>query len=151
MKTLTEISLALPEIPGFDDGMVDMRELIRTMAESLVNEIMSAQADIMCEEQGNARNGYRERTLITSVGPISMKTPKVRMGSYFPDGLIERYSRTDRTVVAKRLDMGEKPSVDKLSTASACFLTTKFHRRGLSMRHALQASRKNDPRKPQAL
>ena len=50
------------------------------MAESLVNEIMSAQDDIMCEEQGNSRNGYRERTLITSVGPISMGVPKVRMG-----------------------------------------------------------------------
>ena len=80
MNTLTEISLALPEMPRFDDGMVDMKELIRTMAESLVNEIMSAQADIMCEEQGNSRNGYRERTLITSVGPISMGVPKVRMG-----------------------------------------------------------------------
>ena len=47
MNTLTEISLALPEMPSFDDGMVDMKELIRTMAESLVNEIMGAQADIM--------------------------------------------------------------------------------------------------------
>lgn len=80
-STLTEISLALPEMPGSDDGMVDMRELIRTMDESPVNEIMSAQADIMCEEQGNSRKGHRERTLITSVGPIGMRIPKVRMGS----------------------------------------------------------------------
>lgn len=67
-------------MPGFDDGMVDMRELIRTMAESPADEIMSAQADIMRGEQGNSRNGYRERTLITSVGPIGMRIPKVRMG-----------------------------------------------------------------------
>lgn len=50
------------------------------MAESPADEIMSAQADIMRGEQGNSRNGYRERTLITSVGPIGMRIPKVRMG-----------------------------------------------------------------------
>ncbi len=34
-----------PQMPRFDDGMVDMRELFRAMAESLVNEIMDAQAE----------------------------------------------------------------------------------------------------------
>lgn len=81
MNALTEISLALPEMPRSDDGMVDMREIVRTMAVSPADEIMSAQADIMRGEQGNSRNGYRERTPITSVGPISMRIPKVRMGS----------------------------------------------------------------------
>ena len=51
MDTLPQISLTLPEMPRFDDGMVDMRGLIRTMTESLVNEIMDVQADMMCEDQ----------------------------------------------------------------------------------------------------
>lgn len=105
MNTLPEISLALPEMPRFDDGMVDMRELIRTMAEALINEIMSTQADIMCEDQGNTRNGYRERTLVTSVGAITMRIPKVRVGSYFPEGLIERYTRTDQAVIGAISEM----------------------------------------------
>ena len=105
MNTLPEISLALPEMPRFDDGMVDMRELIRTMAEALINEIMSTQADIMCEDQGNTRNGYRERTLVTSVGAITMRIPKVRVGSYFPEDLIERYTRTDQAVIGAISEM----------------------------------------------
>lgn len=36
-------------MPRFDDGIVNMSELIRAMAESLVNEIMDAQADDACE------------------------------------------------------------------------------------------------------
>ena len=34
-----------------------------------------------------------------------MKIPKLRMGSYFPDDVIERYSRTDRAVVAAVAEM----------------------------------------------
>ena len=41
------------------------RSLIRIMAEALVNEIMDAQAEDACAD-GNQRNGYRERTLVTN-------------------------------------------------------------------------------------
>lgn len=95
----------LPDaMPKHDDGMVDLRELGRTLVETLVNEIMAAQADMACED-GNTRNGYRERKLTTSVGEITMKIPKLRMGSYFPEEMIKRYSRTDRAVVAAVAEM----------------------------------------------
>ena len=51
-------------------------------------------------EAGNQRNGYRERKLTTSVGTINLRIPKLRAGSYFPEDLIERYSRADRAVIA---------------------------------------------------
>lgn len=35
----------MPEIPRFDDGMVNINELVRTLAEALANEIMDAQAE----------------------------------------------------------------------------------------------------------
>lgn len=91
-------------MPRFDDGMVNMAELVRVMAESLVNEVMDAQADEACEG-GNQRNGYRERKLVTSVGTINLRIPKLRAGSYFPEDLIERYSRVDRAVVAAVSEM----------------------------------------------
>lgn len=91
-------------MPRFDDGMVNMAELIRVMAESLVNEAMDAQADEACES-GNRRNGYRERKLVTSVGTITLRIPKLRAGSYFPEDLIERYSRSDRAVIAAVSEM----------------------------------------------
>lgn len=91
-------------MPRFDDGMVNMAELIRVMAESPVDEAMDAQADEACEA-GNRRNGYRERRLTTSVGTINLRIPKLRAGSYFPEDLIERYSRADRAVVAAVSEM----------------------------------------------
>lgn len=104
MDTLAAIGAGAPEIPRFDDGMVNIRELIRLMAEALVNEIMDAQADDACAD-GNRRNGYRERSLVTSVGTISLRIPKLRRGSYFPEDLIVRYSRVDRAVIAAVSEM----------------------------------------------
>ena len=63
-----------PELPRFDDGMVNVGELARTLAESIVNEVMDVEADLECEG-GNQRNGYRERPLLTSVGAITLRIP----------------------------------------------------------------------------
>ena len=104
MDKIHEIAGGGALMPRFDDGMVNMTELIRVMAESLVNEIMDAQADEACES-GNQRNGYRERRLVTSVGTINLRIPKLRAGSYFPEDLIERYSRVDRAVIAAVSEM----------------------------------------------
>lgn len=92
------------DMPRFDDGMLDLRELSRTLVETLVNEIMDTQADMLCED-GNTRNGYRTRKLTTSVGEIAMRIPKLRIGTYFPEEMIKRYSRTDRAVVAAVSEM----------------------------------------------
>lgn len=105
MDTIHEISRNGHDIPRFDDGMVNLSELIRVVAESLVNEIMDAQADEACAGDGNRRNGYRERRLSTSVGTITLKIPKLRAGTYFPEDIIERYSRVDRAVIAAVSEM----------------------------------------------
>ena len=99
MKILNHNTNVLPEMPWFDDGFVDLRELIRIMAESLINEVMDVQAEEACA-QGNQRNGYRGRSLLTPVGTINLRIPKLRAGSYFPNDLLVRYSRVDKAVVA---------------------------------------------------
>ena len=104
MASLMQDRTVLPEMPRFDDGMVNIQELIRMMAESLVNEIMDAQAEEACAD-GNQRNGYRERSLATSVGVITLRIPKLRHGTFFPEDLITRYSRTDRAVIAAISEM----------------------------------------------
>lgn len=91
-------------MPRFDDGMVNMAELIRVMAESLVNEAMDARADEACEG-GNRRNGYRERRLAAGVGTVNPRIPKPRAGSCFPEDLIERCSRAGRAVIAAVSEM----------------------------------------------
>ena len=77
-----------------------MRELARTLLESMANEVMDAQADMLCGDGANARNGYRERGLATPVGDITPRMPKLRAGAYFPEGVIERCSRADRAAAA---------------------------------------------------
>lgn len=104
MNTLQHDEQTAMEMPRFEDGMVNIQELIRIMAESLVNEIMDAQAEDACSD-GNVRNGYRERSLVTSVGKINLRIPKLRHGSYFPEDLLIRYSRTDRAVIAAVSEM----------------------------------------------
>lgn len=104
MDSLEQSAAGTPEIPRFDDGMVNLSELIRTLAESVVNEIMDAEAEDACAD-GNQRNGYRERRLITSVGAITLRIPKLRHGTYFPEDLLVRYSRVDRAVIAAVSEM----------------------------------------------
>ena len=66
--------------------MINLTEVLRLLAEGIANEIMSSQANELCT-QGNQRNGYRERKLITTVGEITLRIPKLRCGSYYPDDL----------------------------------------------------------------
>lgn len=87
------------ELPFREDGTVDINEMMRRELERMVNQIMDWQADELCGE-GNRRNGYRERKLVTVLGEITMRVPKLREGTYFPDELIRPYSRVDRAMVA---------------------------------------------------
>ena len=55
-------------MPRFEDGSVNLRELMRRLAENVVSAIMDAEADQLCAGGANSRNGYRERNLVTCVG-----------------------------------------------------------------------------------
>ena len=95
----------LQQVPADGNGKADLRELARVLLETMADAVMDAQADALCEDGANARNGYRERGLVTAVGPITMRIPKLRAGTYFPEGIIERYSRVDRAVAAAVAEM----------------------------------------------
>ena len=71
-------------IPGSTDGMVDIQSLLRLLAEQVVNAIMDAEADQLCGDSANSRNGYRNRTLETCVGTLNLRMPKLRTDSSFP-------------------------------------------------------------------
>ena len=86
-------------------------DLMRQMLTTLINALMSAEADAVCgaaygaasPERVNSRNGYRHRDFDTRAGTIDVAIPKLRQGSYFPDWLLERRRRAEAaltTVVA---------------------------------------------------
>ncbi len=57
---------------------------------------MAVQADEACACGGKTGNGFRERELVTTVGAFKLHIPKLRsMGSYLPEGVLDRHSRTD--------------------------------------------------------
>ena len=82
-----------------------MGALTRALLESALNAIMDEQADMACEGGANSRNGYRERGLVTPAGKITLRIPKLRCGTYFPEGMLERYSRVDKAVAAAVAEM----------------------------------------------
>ena len=105
MESLAESMPEQATMPRFEDGSINLRELIRALAEDVVNAVMDAEADQLCAGGANSRNGYRERNLVTCVGDITLRIPKLRSGSFFPEDIVERYQRVDRAVVAAVAEM----------------------------------------------
>lgn len=86
----------------------DLREFGREVIQSVVNALMDSQAQEACGAprgsrspgRVNSRNGYRERSLSTSFGDLELRVPKLREGTYFPEGILERYTRVEASMVA---------------------------------------------------
>lgn len=98
---------------GLLEGCRDLREATARMSETVLNALMSMQADEACgarwgersEGRVNSRNGYRERGLATTAGELTLEIPKLRKGSYFPDELIARWGRADAALAAAITEM----------------------------------------------
>ena len=83
------------------DGTIDINAALRSLLEGLLNAVMDEQAS----ELGAARNGYRERSLDTCVGTVTLRIPKLREGTYFPEDVVSRWSRTDTALASAICDM----------------------------------------------
>ena len=70
MTAMTSVDdLAAPEaalLPRFDDGMVNLQELVRTLAELLVNQVVDAEADQLCEGGANSSEQTMDRIVCLS-------------------------------------------------------------------------------------
>ena len=90
-----------------------MREFAAKCVGAMINSAMSAQADELCgaaykersDERVNSRNGYRPRGLETTVGDVEIEIPKLRHGTYYPEGMIEHWQRADNALVAAIMEM----------------------------------------------
>ena len=85
---MTEDRMALVELlQKSGDG-----DFLRAVAEAVLQILMEADVEGLIgagrhERTGdrlNYRNGYRDRSLDTRLGPLSLRIPKLRQGSYFP-------------------------------------------------------------------
>lgn len=62
MGSLAESMWEQPATPRLEDGSVNLRVLMRRIAEDVVNAIMDAEADQLCAGGANSRNGYASAT-----------------------------------------------------------------------------------------
>jgi putative transposase len=82
-------------------------DLMRELQQTMINALLSADADAVCgaewnarsEQRTNHRNGYRHRPLDTRVGTVDVAVPKLRLGSYFPEWLLERRKRAESALI----------------------------------------------------
>lgn len=85
----------------------DQGDLLRSIAEAVLQLIMEADVDGLIgagrhERSGDRttwRNGYRERALDTRLGTLNLRVPKLRQGSYFP-GFLEARKTSEQALVA---------------------------------------------------
>lgn len=52
MEILSDPMPDMFAMPRFDDGAIDMQELLRRLAEQVVNAVMDAEADQLCGGRG---------------------------------------------------------------------------------------------------
>lgn len=95
-----DAAAAAPGMPRFEDGTVDMQELLRRLAERVIDETMASAASAAAEDAGTTGNGFGGRRLATCVGTLELRMPRLGAGSHFPSGIIERHSRTDEAMCA---------------------------------------------------
>jgi putative transposase len=91
---MTEDRVALVELlqkSGEADFLRGVAEaVLQILMEADVEGVVGAGRHERSADRLNYRNGYRDRTLDTRLGPLSLRIPKLRQGSYFPPFLEPR-------------------------------------------------------------
>lgn len=85
---------------------------LKPLLEQILNQILLAQSTEAVgaaphertDERQGYRNGYRERSLQTRIGTLTLSVPRLRDGSFSPD-LWERWQRSEQAFVLALLEM----------------------------------------------
>src|SRR3954463_9057080 len=91
---MTEDRMALVELlqkSGDGDFLRSVAEaVLQILMETDIEGLIGAGRHERSAERLNYRNGYRDRIFETRLGPLSLRIPKLRQGSYFPPFLEPR-------------------------------------------------------------
>ena len=87
-------------------------EMVRQNVEETLNDLLDAEADRLChadryertEARTDTRAGHYRRQLQTQAGPVQLKVPKLRKGT-FETAIIERYKRRESSVEEALIEM----------------------------------------------
>jgi putative transposase len=81
-----------------------VQTVIQQVLEAQFSEHLGADRYERSEERAGYRNGYRERQLYTRVGPITLRVPQTREGS-FSSEIFARYRRSEQAFVLGLMEM----------------------------------------------
>ena len=110
-ETVADYDVTLPE--SIFPALLAGKEGLAKVIESALNQVLEAQMtehlgaeryERTSERDGRYRNGYRERQLYTRVGPITLRVPQTRDGSFSTE-IFERYQRSERAFVLGLMEM----------------------------------------------
>ena len=92
-----------PEVP--EDALRTMlQSLIQETLEREVTQFLGAAPHERSVARRRWRNGSRDRTLLTRVGPLTLKVPRDRIGEFQPT-LFARYQRSEQALVLALAEM----------------------------------------------
>lgn len=85
----------LPELLTSQDGLAKLVEdVLNQILEAQVSESLNAEPYERSEGRAGYRNGNRVRQLYTRVGPVQLRVPQTRDGSFSTD-IFKRYQRSE--------------------------------------------------------
>lgn len=96
----------LPALLSGPDGLAKLlQSALNQVVEAQMTEHLGAERYERTDERdGRYRNGHRDRQLYTRVGPITLRVPQLRDGSFSTD-IFERYQRSERAFVLGLMEM----------------------------------------------
>ncbi len=95
----------LPELFTNQDGLAKLLEsVLNQVLEAQASETLGAERYERTDVREGYRNGYRPRQLYTRVGPVTLRVPQTRDGSFSTD-IFKRYQRSEQALVLSLMEM----------------------------------------------
>ena len=95
----------LPELLTNQDGLAKLLEsVLNQVLEAQASETLGAERYERTDVREGYRNGYRPRQLYTRVGPVTLRVPQTRDGSFSTD-IFKRYQRSEQALVLSLMEM----------------------------------------------
>lgn len=103
-----EVNVGMDLLPGLLGGKNGLAKLVETVLnqilEAQVTEALGSQPYERSEDRQGYRNGHRARTLYTRGGPVTLRVPQTRDGSFSTE-IFHRYQRSEQAFVLALMEM----------------------------------------------
>jgi len=131
--TLTDDILKELMLGNRESGVAKLLEKVfDAVLQGQASEQLKAEPYERCDRRTSYRNGYRERTLATRVGTLTLHVPKFRDGTFSTD-LFRNYQRSEKALLLSLMEMViQGVSTRKVSEITETLCGTSFSKSTVS-------------------